>query len=262
LLPPAAVDPDTGYRFYAAEQLEDAELIETLRRADVPLSQIRVILRDRCPGRLDEWASRLRSDNQRRQGALERARELLRAAQSQTPRTEGGDTVRIDTASRTEKGSVRENNEDAALARDRLIAVADGMGGHAAGETAAALAMEVVSAVVTEKSVDELEAAVRAANWAVWQRATDDAELQGMGTTLCAVAAVNGELAVANVGDSRAYLRRGEALKVLSHDHTVAAEMVRSGQLAADAAAQHPHRRLLTRAASGRRRWRIAARRL
>lgn len=248
LLPPAAVDPDTGYRFYAAKQLADAELIETLRRADVPLSQIRVVLIDRCPSRLDAWASQLRADSQRKQEALQRARELLSAAQPHPPRSEGGTTVRIDTASRTEKGPVRQNNEDAALARDRLIAVADGMGGHAAGETASSLATAVVSAVVTEKSVDELEAAVRAANWAVWQRATAEAELQGMGTTLCVVAAVKGELAVANVGDSRAYLRRGDALHVLSDDHTVAAELVRSGKLDADEAGRHPHRRLLTRA--------------
>ena len=248
LLQPAAVDPDTGYRFYTSEQLEDAELIDALRRADVPLSQIRMILRDRCHQHLDAWAGRLRTDAKRKQQALHRARELLSATDVKSRGLEGSTTLHIDTASRSDQGPVREDHEDAAVARDHLIAVADGMGGHPAGATAAALATAVMSAVVTAKSVDELETAVRAANWAVWQRATDDSELHGMGTTLCAVAAVHDEFAVANVGDSRAYLGRHGELRVITADHTVAAQLVRDGELTAAEAPHHPHRRFLTRA--------------
>ena len=248
LLLPAAVDPTTGYRFYAVHQVAEAELIDALRQADVPLSQIRVILHERRASGLDDWAGRLRADNERKQEALRRARALLTATEARPTDAQGGSHMNVTTASRVDKGPVRENNEDAVVARGHLVAVADGMGGHAAGETAAAMATAVVSAVVTEKSLDELEAAVRAANWAVWQRAAGDTALQGMGTTLCAVAAVDGELAVANVGDSRAYLARDGVLRVLTDDHTVTAQLVRDGELTLAEARQHPHRRFLTRA--------------
>jgi protein phosphatase len=123
------------------------------------------------------------------------------------------------------------------------------MGGHQAGETASTLATAAIAAVFTGKSADELEAAMRAANWAVWDRAGSSADLHGMGTTMCAIGAVDEvTLAIANVGDSRAYLLRDGTLRILTTDHTVAAEMVRQGQLTEADAATHPHRRWLTRA--------------
>src|SRR4051794_16886533 len=190
LLVPAAVDPDTGYRYYAADQLRDAELVGALRQAGMPLSDIKEALRERSGQRLDEWAHVVRADAEDRQEALTRARKLLTSTDtgSQTAdASEGANmAVQLEVAGRTETGPVRENNEDAILATERLMTVADGMGGHEAGELASALASAAAVAVFTGKSPDELEAALRAANWAIWERASSNSDLQGMGTTMCA----------------------------------------------------------------------------
>lgn len=153
------------------------------------------------------------------------------------------------TAGRTDRGRVRENNEDAIVTTDLLAVVADGMGGHPGGEIAAAAATDVLQAVFTGRSADELEAAVRAANWTIWDRAAADLGLQGMGSTLCAAGLVDdGLLALASVGDSRAYLWRGGTLTQLTQDHSVTAELVRRGELRSEDAARHPHYGVLTRA--------------
>lgn len=130
-----------------------------------------------------------------------------------------------------------------------IIAVADGMGGHPGGETAASLAIAVIEAAFSGRSLDELEAAVRAANAAVFERATAAEQLGGMGTTLCAVGLTDdGHLAVINVGDSRAYLIRDDSMQRLTTDHTLVAEFLRQGELAEEDIADHPHRGVLTRA--------------
>src|SRR3954447_8067145 len=253
LLSPAAVDPESAYRYYSPDQLPDAELVDVLRQAGMPLDEIKFIVLDRTSHRLDEWARRLRADADVRQQAVARARSLLSSQRTgATGRDEHrGDkmTMQLQVAGRTEAGPVRENNEDAIVVDERLLAVADGMGGHQGGETASALATATLAAVFTGKSSDELEAAVRAANWAVWERARNAAGLQGMGTTMCAVGVLDEvTAAVAHVGDSRAYLFRAGTLQLLTNDHTVAAELMRKGQLDEEEAAKHPHRRLLTRA--------------
>ncbi len=103
--------------------------------------------------------------------------------------------------------------------------------------------------LVAEASLEELAAVVRAANRAVFERAAGGADLEGMGTTLCAAGlTAAGELAVVNVGDSRAYLLRDGTLEQLTDDHTVAADLVRRGELSRPEALEHPHRRVLTRA--------------
>jgi protein phosphatase len=153
------------------------------------------------------------------------------------------------TAGRTEKGPVRENNEDAIVTAERLVVVADGMGGHPGGEIAARDAASIAQAAFGGGSPDELEGVLRAANWAVWNRAATDSELEGMGTTICAVGLLaDGHVAVANVGDSRAYLWRDGALSQLTRDHTVTAELVARGELRPDEELQHPHYGVLTRA--------------
>jgi len=144
---------------------------------------------------------------------------------------------------------VRENNEDAHVSTDCLAIVADGMGGLPSGEIAANAAAALVEATFTGRSLDELEAAVRAANWTIWDRASALPELAGMGTTICAAGLLkDGRLALANVGDSRAYLWRDDELVQLSHDHTVTADLVRRGELSEDEARGHPHYGVLTRA--------------
>lgn len=150
-------------------------------------------------------------------------------------------------------GWVRENNEDAYLAErlpgdDRwLIAVADGMGGHRAGEVASWLAL----ATLRERLLAGagLADAVCAANEAVFRRQADDPRLSGMGTTLtAAVVGPGGAVQLCHVGDSRAYLLRQGELARLTRDHSLVEEFVRSGALTEQEARRHPQRNLLTRA--------------
>ncbi len=153
------------------------------------------------------------------------------------------------TAGRTDIGQLRENNEDAIVSSDRLALVADGMGGHPGGEIAANVVAGVVPAVFTGQSVDELEAAVRAANWAIRDRAVAQPGLEGMGTTICAAGLLtDGHIALVNVGDSRAYLWHEGALTQLTQDHSVTAELIERGELREEEAAQHPYYGILTRA--------------
>lgn len=153
--------------------------------------------------------------------------------------------------SATDVGLVRTNNEDNLLVASPLFAVADGMGGANAGEVASQTAVDTLGATFTGGTAQDLVDAVRAANRAVWEQARGDNELQGMGTTLTAIALVedNGEerLAVANVGDSRAYLFDNGDIERLTDDHSVAEELMRRGEVTAEEAAIHPSRHKLTR---------------
>lgn len=254
LLVPAAVDSASGYRYYSPSQLRDAKLIDTLREAGMPLADIAAFLRDPSCGELDAWARRVESDAAQRQKALDLARRLLSIeAVSFSPvdneRSGKESVMKLRTVSRTDIGRVRDTNEDAAVSSDHLAAVADGMGGHPGGEVASAVAVALVEAAFTGRSLDELQAAVRAANRAIWDRAGASAELEGMGTTICAAGLTpDGRLAVVNVGDSRAYVLRNGTLTQLTHDHSVTAELVRRGELTEQEALDHPHRGILTRA--------------
>ena len=254
LLAAAAVDSVSGYRFYSPGQLREAKLIDTLREAGMPLADIAALLRDRSCDQLDAWARRVEIDAAHRQEALDLARRLLSIeATSFTlldhERAGKGSMTRLRAVSRTDIGRVRDNNQDTVVSSDRLAAVADGMGGHPGGEVASAIAGGLVQAAFTGRSLDELQAAVRAANRAIWDRAGASAELEGMGTTLCAAGLTrDGSLAVVNVGDSRAYMLRNDSLTQLTHDHSVTAELVRRGELSEHEALDHPHRGILTRA--------------
>jgi protein phosphatase len=253
LLVPAAVDSTSGYRYYSPGQLREAQLIDTLRAAGMPLAAIAELLRDPSCDRLDAWARQVAIDAAHRQQALERARRLLSIdGPSGTPDTQHvreEAKMRLTTASRTDIGRVRDNNEDAVVSSDHLAAVADGMGGHPGGEVASAAAVALVHAAFTGRSLDELEAAVRAANRAIWDRASGSAELEGMGTTICAAGLTgDGSFAVVNVGDSRAYVLRHDSLTQLTDDHSVTAELVRRGELSEQEARDHPNRSILTRA--------------
>ncbi len=147
----------------------------------------------------------------------------------------------------------RQVNQDRVLLSDdnRLFAVADGMGGHRGGATAAELAVtELAQHPLTDTL--SLRDAIIAANRIVFERSQNDPELQGMGTTITAVALVevDGEerIAIANVGDSRTYLLRNGELEQLTEDHTLVAELVRDGHLTADEAKTHKNRSVVTRA--------------
>lgn len=159
----------------------------------------------------------------------------------------------VRSGSASDVGRVRSANEDRLLESGSLFAVADGMGGHAGGEVAAALAIEVLQQrFATDPSARGLVEAVRRANLAVWERSHQDAEVRGMGTTLTVAAlvptAAGDRLIVANVGDSRAYRYAGGRLVQMTTDHSVAEELVARGELSEAEAAVHPHRHILTRA--------------
>lgn len=249
LLPPAAVDPDSGYRYYSPTQLGDARLIDALRQAGIPLAEIEVLLRDRSAERLGGWAGHVRADARRKQEALALALELLDRGAGERPLSERNAMPYLHCAGRTDIGHVRDENQDAIVTGKKMVAVADGLGGHAGGAVASMLTTGLLSASFTGASLDELAAAVRAANWVVRQRAAVSPELEGMGTTMCAAGLLaDGALALVNVGDSRAYLAHEGSVRRLTDDHTVAAELVRAGELTRAQAAGHPQRHILTRA--------------
>jgi serine/threonine protein phosphatase PrpC len=156
--------------------------------------------------------------------------------------------------SATDVGRVRTSNQDVALEDPDLFAVADGMGGHVGGEVAARVAVDALRASFQRHpSVEGLRRAVAEANRAVWRQSQAESGLRGMGTTLTATALVREPdgrevVALANVGDSRAYVySKGEVIQVTA-DHSLAEEKVRQGQLTEEEAAVHPHRHILTRA--------------
>jgi PPM family protein phosphatase len=159
--------------------------------------------------------------------------------------------IRLDAGSASLVGRVRSANEDALAVTEDLVVVADGMGGHLAGEVASADAVEVVADASGRPSLAELVAAVHRANRRINQRAADDDELRGMGTTVCAVGLVDedGErLAVLNVGDSRVYLLADGTLTRLTEDHSLVETLVREGRISPEDAEVHPQRNVLTRA--------------
>jgi serine/threonine protein phosphatase PrpC len=156
----------------------------------------------------------------------------------------------------TDTGRVRPANEDFLLAADGLFVVADGMGGHKAGEVAAHLAVEELRARILDRggphTTDDLVEAVQEANAVLVSKAGDDPDLRGMGTTLCAMALVReGDrdlLGVVNVGDSRLYLLTSGELEQITDDHSLVATLERQGRLTQAEAAVHPQRNILTRA--------------
>jgi serine/threonine protein phosphatase PrpC len=155
--------------------------------------------------------------------------------------------------SATDTGLVRSVNQDLAVETSTLFAVADGMGGHAGGEVASRLAVDALTVAFGRQPTGSgLSQAVTEANGVVWQHSQENPELRGMGTTLTAVGLVNEGghdlLALVNVGDSRSYRFHDGELSQITTDHSLAEEMVRSGELTTDEAAVHPHRHILTRA--------------
>ena len=180
--------------------------------------------------------------------------------------------IRISSSVASDPGLRRESNEDAYCARVDLglYVVADGMGGHAAGEVASRLAVEVIEAFIkdtrdadmnrtwpfpydTTLSLDgnRLKAAFRLANRRLASAMEADDTLRGMATTAAAVLITNGSPVIGHVGDSRVYRFRGGQLKQLTEDHSWVGEQVRAGVLSDADARRHPWRNVVTRALSG-----------
>jgi len=156
----------------------------------------------------------------------------------------------LEQAGRTDVGRQRTANEDSLVVRPPLFAVADGMGGARAGEVASAVAVEAVEGAKesSEPAEAQLASIVREANRRIYELAVADESRRGMGTTLTLAKVHGDEVSLAHVGDSRAYRLRAGELEQLTRDHSLVAELERSGQITPEAAEHHPQRSIITRA--------------
>jgi serine/threonine protein phosphatase PrpC len=158
-------------------------------------------------------------------------------------------------AVRSDLGLVRGNNEDSVYAGPRLLAIADGMGGHAAGEVASKIVIATMEPLDDDRAPGDLIAAMRGAVLEANQRIADaveqDKNLDGMGTTLTALRFAGSQVALVHVGDSRAYMMRGDVLSQITHDDTYVQYLVDSGKLTPDEAKDHPRKSVILRALRG-----------
>ena len=166
----------------------------------------------------------------------------------------------FETSARSAIGLVRQGNEDSAFASAQLIAVADGMGGHAAGEVASRIAVQVLQKLaptlsaedIDEDSVEDLLMhSLHSIDAEIAAVTDEDVEKRGMGTTLTALLIRDTRIALLHVGDSRCYRLRGNTLEQLSNDHTVIQELLDQGAISEVEAAEHPQRSMLTHALRG-----------
>ena len=158
-------------------------------------------------------------------------------------------------AARSDRGLVRANNEDSVYAGARLLALADGMGGHAAGEVASQLVIAALAHLDDDEPggdlLSKLDAAVREGNSAIAAHVEADPELEGMGTTLTAILFAGNRLGLVHIGDSRGYLLRDGELNQITKDDTFVQTLVDEGRITAKEAHSHPQRSLIMRALTG-----------
>ncbi|MBV8929056.1 MAG: serine/threonine-protein phosphatase [Mycobacteriaceae bacterium] len=158
-------------------------------------------------------------------------------------------------AARSDRGLVRANNEDSVYAGARLLALADGMGGHAAGEVASQLVIAALAHLDDDEPggdlLSKLDAAVREGNSAIAAHVEMDPELEGMGTTLTAILFAGNKLGLVHIGDSRGYLLRDGELNQITKDDTFVQTLVDEGRITAEEAHSHPQRSLIMRALTG-----------
>ncbi len=160
-------------------------------------------------------------------------------------------------AARTDVGMIRSGNEDAFFAhatRERgLFIVADGMGGHAAGEVASEMTVQIVSRELSklgdldDAAVERLSSSIQMANRAVYDRTIQESDKQGMGTTASVLLVADGRFLIGQVGDSRIYLLRDGALRQITKDHSYVQEQVDAGLLTPEQARYHPYSNVITR---------------
>lgn len=165
-------------------------------------------------------------------------------------------TLALRYAARSHLGLIRKGNEDSVYAGPRILAVADGMGGHAAGEVASAVAIAAIAPLDEDAPGSDLLDLLReravAANEHLRDMVAGDATLDGMGTTLTAFLFSGTRLGMVHIGDSRAYLLRDGALRQITTDHTLVQKLVDEGRISPEEASTHPQRNLVTRALDGR----------
>lgn len=158
-------------------------------------------------------------------------------------------------AARSDRGLVRSNNQDAVYAGPRLLSLADGMGGHAAGEVASKVVIAALAPLDDDEPgedlLTQLRGATQAGNEAIAELVASDPELDGMGTTLTAILFAGSRIGLVHIGDSRAYLRRNGQFAQITHDDTFVQSLIDEGRITEDEAATHPQRSLLLKALTG-----------
>ncbi|MGW0160314.1 PP2C family protein-serine/threonine phosphatase [Mycobacterium sp. NPDC003323] len=158
-------------------------------------------------------------------------------------------------AARSDRGLVRANNEDSVYAGARLLALADGMGGHAAGEVASQLVIAALAHLDDDEPggdlLNKLNVAVHEGNSAIAAHVEADPELEGMGTTLTAILFAGGRIGLVHIGDSRGYLMRDGELTQITKDDTFVQTLVDEGRITAEEAHSHPQRSLIMKALTG-----------
>ncbi|KIF75629.1 regulatory protein [Streptomyces sp. 150FB] len=267
LLRPVHVDPFTGYRYYAEAQLERARLVAWLRRIGMPAARIRRVCdlygSDTATGSADAardirayWAQVEAETAARRDLATFLIDHLSAGpagegvtAMSDPTRPTSTSPLGIRYAARSDRGLVRETNQDAVYADDRLLAVADGYGRAGAPASTAAIAALKPSATSANEVqggdlLNVLAESVERANQALDGSADS-------GTTLTAMVWTGSQLALVHIGDTRAYVLRDGEFFQITHDHTVVRSMIDEGTLTADEALSHPQRTMLLRALYG-----------
>ncbi|MEU9896909.1 MerR family transcriptional regulator [Streptomyces phaeochromogenes] len=262
LLRPARVDPETGYRYYAPEQLEQARLVAWLRRLGMPLAGIREVraLEPAAAAReIRAFWARIESETaSRRDLAAFLVDHLSRTVRGDRndpsfPGNPSEDTTMLELrySALSDTGLVRPANQDTAYAGTRVLAVADGFG--AGGTPASSAAVEALKFLDHEplpagSVLNLLEDAVQGATQAVQEVAGPTNEI---GTTLTAMVWTGSQLALVHIGDSRAYLLRDGGLFRITHDHTMVQSMLDEGRLTPEEATAHPQRALLLKALTG-----------
>lgn len=245
LLRPTRVDPDTGYRYYAAEQLEQARLVAWLRRLGMPLARIRTV----CALEPGPAAREIRAYWAGVEAETATRRDLAAFLVDHLTHTSEEDTAMLELryAALSDTGLVRAANQDTAYAGTRVLAVADGFG--PAGAPASTAAVEALKTLDRDTLpaggvLNLLEDAVRGATDAVREVAGTGDD----GTTLTAMLWTGSQLALVHIGDSRAYLLRDGELFRITHDHTVVQSMIDEGRLTPEEATTHPQPALLLKA--------------
>lgn len=250
LLTPARVDPDTGYRRYAPEQLEQARLVAWLRRLGMPLARIRRVCAmepGEAAGEIRAYWARVEADTAARRDLAAFLVDHLTGKDPTMSRTTAPLALRY--AALSDTGRVRASNQDTAYAGSRLLAVADGYGaGGAPASTAAVDALRSLESqtVPAGDLLNALEDALSRAEQAVHGVASRDGD--DAGTTLTAMLWTGSQLALVHIGDSRVHLLRDGELFQITHDHTVVQSLIDEGRLTPEEAASHPQRSLLMRA--------------
>jgi protein phosphatase len=253
LLRPAQVDPVSQYRRYDPAQLEQARLVAWLRRLGMPLASIRAVStmpRAQAAAELAAYWDRVEAETVARRELAAFLIGYLSGRDTAMPDAQG--TLAVRCGVQSDIGLRRADNEDSAYAGARLLAVADGMGGHAGGEVASAAVIEALRPLDTEVPAGELlnalDHAVRRASSTLRDIVRDDPSLLGMGTTLTALLWSGSQLGLVHIGDSRAYLVRDGEVFQITHDHTMVQSLLDDGKITAGEVASHPQRSLLLRA--------------